>query len=206
MENVRARSYDRLSVDTAALVMVDHQAGLFSLVRDSQPDEFLNAVLALADIGRLFKLPAVVTTSNDAGPNGPLMPGVRERLPKARLVRRPGEINAWDNPEFVKAVKKTGRNQLIVAGITTDVCVALVTLSALAAGFEVFVVADASGAMSVGASASAMARVTLAGAQPMTWFAVASELMRDWRNDEAGLTRLMSDHVPAYRNLIASHG
>jgi len=206
MDNVRsAPIYNRLSAEDAALLLVDHQSGLSSLVGDQRPEDFANNVLALADTAKLMKLPVVLTTSFDTGPNGPLMPGLRERFPKAPLIRRPGEINAWDNPKFVEAVEKTKRKQLIIAGITTDVCVALVALSALEAGYQVYVVADASGAMTHMATHTALARVARAGAEIVTWFVVVSELIRDWRNDKPGLTQLMSEHLATYRNLIASH-
>ncbi|MBZ5713862.1 hydrolase [Nannocystis pusilla] len=197
--------YGRLSATDAALLLIDHQSGLASLVRDQRPEEFCNNLLALADTAKLMKLPVVLTTSFDTGPNGPLLPEIRERFPKAPLIRRPGEINAWDNPKFVEAVEKTKRKQLILAGITTDVCVAFVALSALQAGYQVFVAVDASGSMSHMATHTALARVARAGAEVVTWFVVVSELMRDWRNDKPGLTKLMREHVPTYSNLIASH-
>ncbi|MCY0986677.1 hydrolase [Nannocystis sp. ILAH1] len=206
MDTERAKvKYDRLSKDEAALLIIDHQSGLFQLVHDHVPTVFEHNVLALADTAKLFKLPVVVTTSKEDGPNGPLMPGLRERLPKAQIVRRDGEINAWDNAEFVKAVKKTGRKQLIIAGITTDVCVAFATLSALEAGYKVYVVTDASGSLCVGSAGGAIARMVVAGAQPMSWFAAASELLRDWRDDEGGFKKLMMEHVPNYKHLIDSY-
>ncbi|WAS95592.1 isochorismatase family protein [Nannocystis punicea] len=206
METERAKAkYDRLNKDEAALLIIDHQSGLFQLVHDHSPVDLEQNVCALADIAKLFKLPTVATTSKEDGPNGPLMPVLRERLPNPKIVRREGEINAWDNAEFVKAVKKTNRKQLIVAGITTDVCVAFVTLSALEAGYKVYVVTDASGSLCIGSTAGALARMVHAGACPMSWFAVASELMRDWREDEPGFKKLMVDHVPNYKHLIDSY-
>lgn len=204
MDTERAKKSDRLSVEEAAVLFIDHQSGLFQLARDHKPEELDSSITALADTAKLFKLPVVLTTSNEDGPNGPLMPQLRQRFPKSPIVRREGEINAWDSSEFVKAVKKTGRKQLIVAGITTDVCVASVVLSALDAGYKVYVVADASGALSHIASGTAMLRVASAGAQLMSWFAVASELLRDWREEPEGFRKLLEEHVPNYRHLIAS--
>jgi len=122
--------YNRLDKDKAAVLFVDHQAGLLSLVRDHTPDEFKNNVLALADIAKYFKLPVILTTSFEQGPNGPIVPELKTLFPDAPFFARPGQINAWDNEDFVKAVKATGRKQLIIAGIVTDVCVAFPTLSA----------------------------------------------------------------------------
>ena len=140
-----SKDYNRLDKNNAAVLMVDHQAGLLSLVRDIEPDKFKNNVLALADLAAYFKLPTILTTSFEEGPNGPLMPELKEKFPKAPFIPRPGQINAWDNEDFVKAVKATGKKQLIIAGIVTEVCVAFPALSALAEGYEVFVATDASG-------------------------------------------------------------
>lgn len=197
--------YRRLSRDQAVVLMVDHQAGLVSLVQDFSPGEFKNNILALADLAKYFKLPTILSTSFEAGPNGPILPEIREIFPEAPLIARPGQINAWDNEEFVRAVKGTGRRQLIIAGIVTDVCVAFPTLSALAEGYEVFVVTDASGTFNDAVRQAAWARMAAAGAQLMNWFAVACELHRDWRNDVEGLGRLLANHIPAYGNLIASY-
>jgi nicotinamidase-related amidase len=132
--------YNRLSKDDAAVLFIDHQSGLFSLVRDYSPDEFRNNVLALADLTKYFNLPAVLTTSFEEGPNGPMIPELKKMFPDAPYIARPGQINAWDNEDFVKAVKDTGRKQLIIAGIVTEVCVAFPALSALQEGYEVFIV------------------------------------------------------------------
>jgi len=197
--------YRRLSKNDAAVLLVDHQAGLLSLVRDSAPDEFKNNVLALADLARYFQLPTILTTSFENGPNGPLVPELKEMFPEAPFIARPGQINAWDNEDFVSAVKATGKRQLLVAGVVTEVCVAFPVLSAIEAGYEVFVVTDASGTFNAVTRAAAWDRMSQAGAQLMSWFGVACELHRDWRNDVEGLGRLFSNHLPDYRNLITSY-
>ncbi|WPP46592.1 isochorismate family cysteine hydrolase YcaC [Pseudomonas sp. AN-1] len=197
--------YTRLDSRQAAVLLVDHQTGLLSLVRDHDPDRFKNNVLALADLAAYFKLPTILTTSFESGPNGPLVPELKAQFPDAPYIARPGQINAWDNEDFVRAVKATGRRQLILAGVVTEVCVAFPALSALAEGFEVFVVADASGTFNEVTRQAAWQRMAAAGAQLMTWFGVACELHRDWRNDVEGLAALFSSHIPDYRNLINSH-
>ena len=197
--------YRRLDKNQAAVLLVDHQAGLLSLVRDSHPDQFKNNVLAVADIAKYFKLPTVLTTSFENGPNGPLVPELKQILPDAAFIPRPGQINAWDNEDFVKAVKATGRKQLIIAGVVTEVCVAFPALSALAEDFEVFVVTDASGTFNEITRHSAWNRMSEAGAQLMTWFGLACELHRDWRNDVEGLGTLFANHIPDYRNLMTSY-
>lgn len=160
--------YIRLNKDDAAVLLVDHQAGLLSLVRDIDPDRFKNNVLALADLAVYFDLPTILTTSFEDGPNGPLVPELKELLPSAPSIPRPGQINAWDNEDFVSAVKATGKKQLIIAGVVTEVCVAFPALSALEEGFEVFVVTDASGTFNELTRHSAWSRMEQAGAQLMT--------------------------------------
>jgi nicotinamidase-related amidase len=200
-----SKPYIRLDKNNAAVLLVDHQAGLLSLVRDIDPDRFKNNVLALADLSQYFKLPTILTTSFETGPNGPLVPELKEIFPDAPYIARPGQINAWDNDEFLAAVKATGKKQLIIAGVVTEVCVAFPTLSALEEGYEVFVVTDASGTFNELTRDSAWERMSNAGAQLMTWFGVACELHRDWRNDIEGLGALFSNHIPDYRNLITSY-
>lgn len=197
--------YKRLDKNDAAVLMVDHQAGLLSLVRDIDPDKFKNNVLALADSPKYFDLPTILTTSFEDGPNGPLVPELKELFPEAPYIARPGQINAWDNEDFVAAVKATGKKQLIVAGVVTEVCVAFPVLSAIEEGYDVFVVTDASGTFNPITRDAAWDRMSAAGAQMTSWFGMACELHRDWRNDIEGLGALFSNHIPDYRNLISSY-
>ena len=199
-----AFKYTRLDKTQAAILLVDNQAGLISLVQDFPPNEFKNNVLALAALAKFFKLPTILTTSFEEGPNGPIVPELKQMFPDAPYIARPGNINAWDNEDFVKAVKAAGKKQLIIAGVVTDVCVAFPTLSALEEGYEVFVVTDASGTFNETVQQAAWARMSAAGAQLMNWFSVACELHRDWRNDIEGLGNLLSTYIPNYRNLMTS--
>jgi nicotinamidase-related amidase len=197
--------YDRLSKDDAAVLLVDHQAGLISLVQDWSPAEFKDNVLALADVAKFFGLPTILTTSFEDGPNGPIVPELKAIFPKAPYIPRPGQINAWDNEDFVRAVRETKRKQLVIAGVVTDVCVAFPALSAIEAGYQVFVVTDASGTFNKSVRDAALTRMAHAGAQLVNWFSVACELHRDWRNDIEGLGKLLADHLPNYRNLMTSY-
>jgi nicotinamidase-related amidase len=205
MHMADARKYRRLSKDETAVLFVDHQCGLTALVQDYSPAEFNNAVLALADTAKYFKLPTILTTSFEQGPNGPLVPELKEMFPNAPFIARPGQINAWDNEDFVKAVRATGRKQLLIAGIVTEVCVAFPALSAVEAGYEVFVVTDASGTFDLASRQSAWMRMSAAGVELVNWFAASAELHRDWRNDVAGYGRLLVDHTPIYRALMTAH-
>lgn len=198
--------YSRLSKSDAAVLLVDHQTGLISsLVRDYGADEFKNNVLALANTAKFFDLPVILTTSFEDGPNGPLMQELIELFPNAPKIARPGQINAWDNDEFVKAIEATGKKQLIIAGVVTDVCVAFPALSAVNAGYEVFVATDAAGTFNKQVANAALMRMAHGGVQLMNWFSVAAELQRDWRNDVEGFGALLAKHLPSYQNIIGSY-
>ncbi|WP_321967833.1 isochorismatase family protein [Burkholderia cepacia] len=198
-------SYERLSADNAALLLIDHQTGLSNGIQDQSVPEYIAAVTALVKVGKTFNLPAIATTSASDGPNGPLLPIIPKILPDAPVIHRPGQINAWDSKEFVEAVRKTGRKKLIVAGVSTEVCVSFVALSALKEGFDVYAVIDASGTWNKLVQEVALARMVQAGAVPMTWVAVGAELQADWRNptgQEFGA--VMGEHLPYYGNLSVS--
>src|SRR5690606_34699005 len=119
-----AKPYVRLDKDNAAVLLVDHQTGLLSLVRDIDPAKFKKKVLDLAAAAKYFNLPTILLTSLERGPSGPFGPGLKELFPDAPYIAHPGQINAWDNEDFVKAVKATGKEQLFIAGVVTEVGVA----------------------------------------------------------------------------------
>jgi nicotinamidase-related amidase len=122
--------YKRLNKDDAVVLLVDHQTGLISLVQDFSPNEFKNNVLALADIAKFFK--SADHPHHQFRCKARTARSCRNCASSSRMRRssqRPGQINAWDNEDFVKAIKATGRKQLIIAGVVTDVCVAFPTLS-----------------------------------------------------------------------------
>jgi nicotinamidase-related amidase len=199
-------SYDRLTPDNAAVLFIDHQTGLANGVADQSQLEFTSNVVALAKLAKLFNLPTVITTSAADGPNGPVMPQITQLLPNVAIVHRPGEINAWDNADFVAAVAKAGRKKLIIAGISTEVCVAFVALSAIKAGYEVYAVIDSSGTWSKLVQEVSVARMVQAGVTPMTWVAVGAELQADWRKETGeGLGQIMGDHLNFYGNLFGSY-
>ena len=197
---------ERWSPENCAFAFIDHQTGLMNLVDNARPVEFKNMVIALAKTAKLHNVPSVITTSAETGPNGPFMPEVLALLPNAPLIPRPGQINAWDNAEFVEAIKKTGRKKIVMAGITTDVCVAFAALSALDAGYEVYVVVDASGSMNQDTQMASLMRMSNAGAIMGTWFALSCELLSDWRNPAgAGSAQLFIEHMPSYAEVFNSH-
>ncbi|MEM9993827.1 MAG: isochorismatase family protein, partial [Acinetobacter pittii] len=139
-------------------------------------------------------------------PNGPLIPEIHQFAPHAQYVARKGQINAWDNPDFVEAVKATGKKQLIIAGTITSVCMAFPSISAVAEGFQVFAVIDASGTYSKMAQEITLARVVQAGVVPIDTAGVCSELQKTWhRSDAADFAAAYSAIFPPYQLLIESY-
>lgn len=191
----------------AVMLLIDHQSGLFQLVRDMELPELRSNVTALAKLAYLAKIPTFTTASVPDGPNGPLIPEIHECNPDATYIPRTGQIDAWDNPAWVSAIKQTGRKTLLIAGTLTSVCMAFPALSALAAGYKVFAIIDASGNWSKMATDITIARVTQAGAFPIDTFAVLAEIMSTWnRPDAMDFAAIMVDNiVPRYRALIESY-
>ena len=161
----------------AVMLLVDHQSGLFQLVRDIDQPTLRAHVCALAKVSRLAKIPTFTTASVPDGPNGPLIPEIHQYNPEAVYIARTGQINAWDNPKWVEAIEKTKRKTLLIAGTLTSVCMAFPALSALVAGYKVFCIIDASGNWSKMATDITTARVAQAGAIPIDTYAVLAELM-----------------------------
>ena len=195
-----------IDVNDAVMLLIDHQSGLFQTVGDMPMPELRARAAALAKIASLAKIPVITTASVPQGPNGPLIPEIHANAPHAQYVARKGEINAWDNPEFVAAVKATGRKTLIIAGTITSVCMAFPSISAVADGYKVFAVIDASGTYSKLAQEITLARVVQAGVVPMDTAAVASEIQRTWNREDAGEWAEVYTHiVPAAQLLIDSY-
>ena len=169
-------------IDTSdsVLLLLDHQSGLFQTVKDISVTELRNNTVMLAKLATLLKMPVITTASEPNGPNGPLMPEIHQFAPHAVYVGRKGEVNAWDNENFVKAVRATGKKTLIMAGVWTSVCVMFPALDAKAAGFKVYAVIDASGDPSELASRTTLARFIQAGVVPTSTNAVLSETHRTW--------------------------
>lgn len=191
----------------AVMLLIDHQSGLFQTVADMPMTTLRRHAAALASMATLAKLPVITTASVPQGPNGPLIPEIHANAPHVQYVARKGEINAWDNPDFVAAVKATGRKTLIIAGTITSVCMAFPAISAAYEGYKVFVVLDASGTYSKMAQEITLARVVQAGVVPMDMAAVASELQKTWhREDAAQWAEVYTQIFPPYQLLIESYG
>ena len=195
-----------INVDDTVLLLLDHQTGLFQTVKDISVAELRANVIALARIATLLKIPIITTVSVPDGPNGPLMPEIAEFAPHALYVPRQGEVNAWDNEAYVKAVRETGKKTLIMAGVWTGVCVMFPALDAKAAGFNVYAVMDASGDPTEFVSRTTLARFTQAGIVPISTNVVICELHRTWRRPEAAeIAEIYTVATPNYRAVMESY-
>ena len=195
-------------IDSAnvAMLLIDHQSGLFQTIQDMPFTEVRTNVTTLAKVASLVKIPVITSASVPHGPNGPLIPEIHKYAPHAQYVARRGEINAWDSPEFVAAVKATGKKQLIIAGTITSVCMAFPSIAAVHDGYQVFAVVDATGTYSKMAQEITLARLVQAGVIPMDSAAVCSEIQRTWnRDDAAQWADAYAALFPPYRLLIESY-
>ena len=190
----------------AIMLLIDHQSGLFQLVKDIDLAKLRANVAALAKVAHLAKIPTLTTASVPDGPNGPLIPEIHGNNPDAIYIPRTGQINAWDNPKWVEAIEKTGRRTLIIAGTLTSVCMAFPTLSALTSGYKVFTVIDASGNWSSMATEITLARIVQAGARPIDTVAAICEIMETWnRSDAMEYAAILTSLWPDYQLLIESY-
>ncbi len=195
-----------LDPSDTAILLLDHQTGLFQTVKDISLTELRANTTMLAKLATLYNIPVITTASEPNGPNGPLMPEIHQSAPHAVYVPRKGEVNAWDNDDFVTTVRATGRRTLIMAGVWTSVCVMFPALDAEAAGFNVYAVVDASGDPSELASRTTLARLAQAGVVPITANAVLGEVHRTWNRPEAAeIAKLYTLISPNYAAVAESH-
>src|SRR4051812_30815128 len=174
-----------LDPSDTVILLLDHQSGLFQTVKDIPVAELRSNVVMLAKLAKLMNIPVITTASEPNGTNGPLMPEIHEYAPHAVYVPRKGEVNAWDNEDFVRTVRSTGKKTLVMAGVWTSVCVMFPALDAKVAGFKVYAVIDASGDPSEMASRTSLARFAKGGVTPTSTNAVLSEVPRPWNRPEA---------------------
>ena len=195
-----------LDPSDTVFLLLDHQAGLFQTVKDISVAELRSNTVMLAKLAALMKIPVITTASEPNGTNGPLMPEIHEFAPHAIYVARKGEVNAWDNEDFVKTVRATGRKTLIMAGVWTSVCVMFPALDARVAGYKVYAVMDASGDVSEMANRTTLARLVQGGVIPVTTNAVLSEVHRTWNRPEAAEIGKLYAHVsPNYAAVVESY-
>jgi nicotinamidase-related amidase len=202
-------SSEKVTINTGDVVMclIDHQSGLFNLVKDMPVHQLRNNIIALAKVAAMLKIPIITTASVPEGQNGPLIPEIQQFAPQARYIQRHGQINAWDVPEFVRAVEETGKRTIVMTGTLTSVCLAFPALSATAAGYKVYAVVDASGNHSSRATDLTIARLAQAGVIPVDTFAVIGELQQTWnRPDAIEYATLFGEYLlPEYHLLMESY-
>lgn len=175
-----------LSAAESALVLIDHQIGTMQLIKNLPLDQVVANVLALAIAAKILKMPVVLTTSQEQNIQGLLFPELAEMFPVEyeRRVRRAGIVNAWDDKNFVAAIKKTERKQLVMCGVTTDICLIYPAISAAQEGYEVQAVLDASGSPFALSEELARLRMHDAGVVLTATNTVIAELARDWSSSD----------------------
>ncbi|KML67580.1 isochorismatase [Pectobacterium peruviense] len=198
-------AYDKPMPENSIMLFVDHQVGLMASVRDfQQASGYKNNVIALAQMAKALNIPVLITSSNAQWQNGDTLPELKEIFKDQPIYRRTGIINAYEDPTFRKAledlVAKTGRRHIIISGVTLGTCVTLPTLAMINDGYQVYPVVDASGAWSKYEADAAMQRMTAAGAELESVFALGAELQADWKNPTA------DSMLPPFINGLPEYG
>jgi nicotinamidase-related amidase len=182
--------HDKPTSENSIVLLIDHQIGLMAGVRDfTSIAEYKSNVVGVARVAKALKIPALITSSNAQWQNGDTLPEIKEIFSDQPIYRRTGIINAYEDPSFRKAfenlVATTGRRHIIIAAVTIGTCCAFPTLSLLNDGYKVFPVVDACGAWNHYEAEAAMSRMSNAGAELVTTFALACELQADWKRSVA---------------------
>lgn len=187
-----------LTPQNSTVIFIDHQPQMAFGVTSIDRQLLRNNVIALARSAKLFKVPAIVTAVESASFSGYVWPELTHVLPGTPIER--SSMNSWDDKAFVEAVRATGRKKLVMAALWTEVCLNMPALDALDAGFEVYMVTDASGGTSKEAHDMAIMRMAQAGVVPVTWQQVLLEYQRDWARKETydGVLRIVREHSGAY--------
>ena len=172
----------------SALLLIDHQVGTMQLIKNIPLDVAKRNTLALAKTAKILNIPVVLTSSQEQNQQGPLIPELEQILPDAfaSRVKRAGIVNAWNDPNFVAAVKQTGRKNLIMAGVTTDVCLVFPAISAVRDGFNVQAVMDASGSPFDISEEMSRRRMENEGVILTATNTLMAELAQDWSRPEGG--------------------
>jgi nicotinamidase-related amidase len=175
-----------LTPQKSVLLLVDHQPFQFANLHSHDPGLIQNNVVGLAKMAKAFQVPTILTTVlEDRG--GYLIKSLQDVFPDQKPIDRTF-INTWEDKRVVDAVKKTGRKQLVIAGLYTEICVAMPAIQALGDGYDVFAVTDACGGVTAEAHDMAVRRMVQAGVVPITSMAVAGEWQRDWAREATVLS------------------
>jgi len=171
-----------LTPQNSAVIFIDHQPQMAFAVDSIDRKVLINNVTGLAKTAKAFNVPTVLTSISAKSFAGPLFPSLTNVFPNQHVIDRTN-MNAWEDKNFVAAVKKTGRKKLVMSGLWTEVCLTLPVLSALDDGYEVYIVVDTSGGASKEAHDAAIQRMVQAGAIPVSWMQVMYEYQRDWARE-----------------------
>ena len=181
----KSRPYEPLTAQNAALILVDHQVGLMTGVRDISTGELKHNVIGLAKAAKLHNLPIVVTTTARDSMWGPTFPELVEALPGVQIIDR-SSVNAYDDPKVARAIEGTGRKKLIFAGISLEVCAAFPAISAIGKGYDAYVAVDASGTFSPTKREASLLRMQQAGVIPSDYSTLIVEILKDNASPLAG--------------------
>jgi nicotinamidase-related amidase len=191
---------NRFTPANSAMVLIDHQVGTIQLVRNLATADVIRCTLALAKTAKILGMPVVLTTSQEDHAQGPLIPELETIVPEAfaARVRRPGTVNAWNDPNFRSAIEATGRRNLIMAGLTTDVCLVFPSIDAVEEGYGVQAVMDASGSPFELSEATSQSRMQAAGVVLTATNTVIAELAENWATPAGQklIQLLFTDVVP----------
>lgn len=182
----------------SALLLIDHQVGTMQLVKNIPSEVVKQNAIALAKTAKILNIPVVLTSSQENNIQGPLLPELQEILPASfeARVQRAGIVNAWNDPNFSAAVAATGKKNLIMAGVTTSVCVVYPALSAIAAGYTVQAAMDACGSPSELAEEVSRRRMENAGTILTATDSIIAELAQDWSTPAGSqLIQVLFQHV-----------
>lgn len=197
-QQVPKRVLDQLTPENSVVLLIDYQPQYVFATRSTDIDSLVNNAAALAKAARAFKVPVIVTTISAKDFAGPLLHQIKAAIANVEPIDRI-VINAWSDERVAQAVRSTGRKKLLIAGLWTDNCVMLPALSALAEGFEVYVVTNASGDYDPASHERAIQRLVQAGAVPISWLPVMLEWQADWsRTATAGaVNQIIREHAAA---------
>ena len=188
-----------LNPQNSAVIFIDHQPQMAFGVANIDRQQLKNNTVGLAKAAKIFNVPTIYTSVETESFSGYIWPELLAVHPESKPIERTS-MNSWEDPKFVEAVKATGRKKLVMAALWTEVCLNFPPLMAIEAGYEVYIVTDASGGTSVDAHERSIDRMVQAGAIPVTWQQVLLEYQRDWSRKETydAVMGLVQEHSGAY--------
>src|SRR5713226_9943519 len=183
-----------LTPDNCVLVLIDHQPFQLANVNSHEPTMVMNNVTGLAKTAKAYGIPTILTTVTEER-GGLIFKSIQDLFPDQKTINRT-YINAWEDERVVKAVQKTGRQKIVFAALWTEMCLAMPAIQAMGEGYDVYVVTDASGGVSVEAHDMAVRRMVHAGIVPITWIALSGEWQRDWARESTigEAAKILTEH------------